>query len=589
MAINLTGSTERLGAHKSSGRPRLLPKGHLANLLLTLTLLLASFAGQASLLTSVDRRQVSDADLLILKVRLENAGTNTAPDFSVLEQDFEIVSINGPQSTSRTSIINGNTTAEVYVLWELSLRARRLGQLIVPSLFVGNQQSSPIVVNVVRQTAEMQRQTSQYVFFETTVDTQDTYVQGQILYTVKLFYVDAVSGDFPPPPALTDAVIEAIEGEQRYETLVNNRRYYVLEKRYAIFPQKSGELIIPRETFAGSRGSNRFFSTGERVMAISNPHTINVKAKPASFPDANWLPAKGLALTEGWSQTPPTFTVGEPINRTLTLIVDGVAGSLLPPMTPLTLDKAKTYEDPPTVTEATTTNGIVATQTYTIGIVPTAAGTLELPAIRLYWWNTETDALAYSELPAASFTVKASTSTPASIPSLTPVVPPAAVAAASNASSQPQNRWALISHVLVVVFALLWLITLGLWWRSRQTHSQSGKPETPSIATPNTAPLTQLTHACRQGQASAARQALFLWGIEQDPSINSLLELGLHLQSPALITEIDNLERSIYAEGNHEDWDGSALLNIVKSLRQRPKTPKQQTSLVPTMNPSGGR
>ena len=589
MAINLTGSTERLGAHKSFGRPRLLPKGHLANLLLTLTLLLASFAGQASLLTSVDRRQVSDADLLILKVRLENAGTNTAPDFSVLEQDFEIVSINGPQSTSRTSIINGNTTAEVYVLWELSLRARRLGQLIVPSLFVGNHQSSPIVVNVVRQTAEMQRQTSQYVFFETTVDTQDTYVQGQILYTVKLFYVDAVSGDFPPPPALTDAVIEAIEGEQRYETLVNNRRYYVLEKRYAIFPQKSGELIIPRETFAGSRGSNRFFSTGERVMAISNPHTINVKAKPASFPDANWLPAKGLALTEGWSQTPPTFTVGEPINRTLTLIVDGVAGSLLPPMTPLTLDKAKTYEDPPTVTEATTTNGIVATQTYTIGIVPTAAGTLELPAIRLYWWNTETDALAYSELPAASFTVKASTSTPASIPSLTPVVPPAAVAAASNASSQPQNRWALISHVLVVVFALLWLITLGLWWRSRQTHSQSGKPETPSIATPNTAPLTQLTHACRQGQASAARQALFLWGIEQDPSINSLHELGLHLQSPALITEIDNLERSIYAEGNHEDWDGSALLNIVKSLRQRPKTPKQQTSLVPTMNPSGGR
>ena len=442
---------------------------------------------------------------------------------------------------------------------------------------------------MVRQTAEMQRQTSQYVFFETTVDTQDTYVQGQILYTVKLFYVDAVSGDFPPPPALTDAVIEAIEGEQRYETLVNNRRYYVLEKRYAIFPQKSGELIIPRETFAGSRGSNRFFSTGERVMAISNPHTINVKAKPASFPDANWLPAKGLALTEGWSQTPPTFTVGEPINRTLTLIVDGVAGSLLPPMTPLTLDKAKTYEDPPTVTEATTTNGIVATQTYTIGIVPTAAGTLELPAIRLYWWNTETDALAYSELPAASFTVKASTSTPASIPSLTPVVPPAAVAAASNASPQPQNRWALISHVLVVVFALLWLITLGLWWRSRQTHSQSGKPETPSIATPNTAPLTQLTHACRQGQASAARQALFLWGIEQDPSINSLHELGLHLQSPALITEIDNLERSIYAEGNHEDWDGSALLNIVKSLRQRPKTPKQQTSLVPTMNPSGGR
>ena len=587
MAINLTGSTESLGAHKSSSRSRFQPQARLANLLLALTLLLTSFASVASLTTSVDRRQVSDADLLVLKVRLENAGTNTAPDFSVLEQDFEIISVKGPQSTSRTSIINGNTTAEVYVLWELSLRARRLGQLIVPSLYAGRDRSSPIVVEVVRQTAEMRRQASQYVFFETTVDRQETYVQGQLLYTVKLFYVDAVSGDFPAPPALGDAVIEPLGGEQRYETLVNNRRYYVLEKRYAIYPQKSGELTIPRETFAGSRGSNRFFSTGERVMAISNPHTINVQPKPASFPDANWLPAKGLVLTDAWSQTPPNFTVGEPINRTLTLTVEGVAGSLLPPMPPLTIDNAKTYEDPPTVTEAATTNGIVATQTYTIGIVPTAAGSLELPAIRLYWWNTETDALAYSELPAASFTVKASTSTPTSTPSLTPVVPPAAVAAASNASPQPQSRWALISHVLVVVFALLWLITLGLWWRSRQTHRQSGKPETPSIATPNTAPLTQLTHACRQGQASAARQALFLWGIEQDPSINSLHELGLHLQSPALITEINNLERSIYAEGNHEEWDGSALLNIVKTLRQRPKTPKQQTSLMPTMNPGG--
>ena len=587
MAINLTGSTERLGTHKSTSRPRLRPQARLANLLLALTLLLTSFGAQASLTTSVDRRQISDADLLVLKVRLENAGTNTAPDFSVLEQDFEIISVKGPQSTSRTSIINGNTTAEVYVLWELSLRARRLGQLIVPALDAGRDRSSPIVINVVRQTAEMRRQASQYVFFETSVDRQDTYVQGQLLYTVKLFYIDAVSGDFPAPPTLSDALIEPLGGEQRYEALVNNRRYYVLEKRYAIYPQKSGELTIPRETFAGSRGSNRFFSTGERVMAISNPHTINVKPKPASFPDANWLPAKGLVLTEAWGQTPPTFTVGEPINRTLTLTVEGVAGSLLPPMSPLTLVNAKTYEDPPTITEAATPNGIVATQTYTIGIVPTAAGTLALPAIRLYWWNTESDALAYSELPAASFTVKASTSTPASIPSLTPVVPPAAVATASNASPQPHNSWAQISNVLVVVFALLWLITLGLWWRSRQTNRQTGKPQAPATTTPDTVPFTELTRACRQGEASAARQALFLWGIEQDPSINSLHELGLQLQSPALITEIDNLERSIYAEGNHEDWDGRALLNIVKTLRQRPKTPQQQTSLMATLNPGG--
>jgi hypothetical protein len=634
MAINLTGSFHPFDAPRPSTHTRAPSLRRLTNLLLALTLALVSGISQASLTTSIDRRQVSDADLILLKVRLENAGTNQAPDFSLLEQDFEIISIKGPQSTSRTSIINGNTTAEVYVLWELSLRPRRLGQLIVPALVAGNYRSAPIQINVVRQTAEMRRQASEYVFFETSTDTNETYVQAQVLYTVKLFYVDAVSGDFPAPPVVDDAVIEAIEGEQRYDAVMNNRRYYVLEKRYAIYPQKSGELVIPSETFAGSRGSNRFFGSGERVVAVSEAHTIRVNPRPASFPGDNWLPASGLILTEAWSQSPPTFTVGEPINRTLTLTVEGVAGSLLPPMPALKLANAKTYEDPPTVTEHTTVSGIVATQTYTIGIVPTAAGTLQLPAIRIPWWNTRTDSLAYAELPAASFSVQPSASPAIDLSQLTPIVPavvPDALDSATSVTPAQPVRDAtplnLISSVLAVIFAVLWLITLGLWWLSRRQARRTNPSQPPekALTTNEATRFAEFTRACRQDEAGAARQALMLWGLECYPSINSLQELGQYLdkhspfddaatqmasqksiqkgiekgiQKAKPITEqIAELETFLYGSPAQQGWQGAGLLAAVTRATNQLRQPQKDNfspfsnlkhrDLVPALNPGG--
>ena len=215
MAINLTGKTQGLDQ-------RQLP-AWLA-LLLACILLFGAAASQASLTATVDRREISDADLLTLRVRLDNSPLNNnsiEPDFSVLDRDFEIVDISGPQKTSRTSIINGNTTAESYTLWELTLRPRSLGTLTIPPLTAGRDRSAPVTVAVVAQTAAMQRRASQYVFFDTSVDATETYVQGQVLYTVKLFYADATSGDFPAPPVLADAVVEPLEAERRYTEIVS--------------------------------------------------------------------------------------------------------------------------------------------------------------------------------------------------------------------------------------------------------------------------------------------------------------------------------------------------------------------------------
>ena len=583
MAMNPTGNP--FSSVVTQGRkpsPRRLPCWRQR---LALWLVLAtSLPALATLTATVDRTEISDADLLVLDVQMQNSSSTVGPDFDVLEGDFEIVSNSGAQRTSRISITNGTRRSEIYIRWQLTLRARRLGNLVIPALVAGNERSAPMTVNVTQQTAAMQRRTSQYVFFDTAVDVNETYVQAQVLYTVKLFYLESISGDFPEPPVMPDAVVETIEGEKRYDSIINNRRYYVLEKRYGIYPQKSGELIIPRETFAGTRSRNSIFAAGDRVMAISTPITLNIKPKPASYPDVNWLPAKRLMLTEAWSQLPPAFKVGEPVNRTLTLVVEGVAGSLLPPFDSFEVDGAKTYVDPPTLNEVATDGGIMATQVYTIGVVPTQPGTMTLPAISLPWWNTETDTLEIAEIAATTFKVAAT----APRPGVT-TLPQTASVALPNSPPTPSSLWTDVAMALAALFALLWLATLTLWWRARQQQRVPATPASNDSATPMAqnakALFQQLTQACQANDALATRHALLLWGKKQLPQINSNHELALALSHTALTDEIAALERSIYAAKAQQTWQGAALLTALQDRLTKNESPKNRKMLLAEMNP----
>ena len=83
-------------------------------------------------------------------------------------------------------------------------------------------------------------------------------------------------------------------------------------------------------------------------MTLSRPHTIKVKPKPVAFTGGHWLPARELLIAESWREPPPVFKVGEPVNRTVTIIADGLAAAVLPPTENIDIAGTKTYRKPPT-------------------------------------------------------------------------------------------------------------------------------------------------------------------------------------------------------------------------------------------------
>lgn len=547
--------------------------------LLLLTLLWVSLPTFAEVTATVDRTTVSEFDLVTLSVRVTNENA-TKPDFSDITRDFEIVSQN--EASSRSISIGGGRQQSISTItYSLSLRPKRQGKLVIPSINVGGSSTQAISINVAATSAATQQRDVGQVFFENAVDHKTAYVQSQIIYSLKLFYADSVGGEFPAAPVLTDAVVQTLETERRFATVVNNRRYNVFEKRYAIFPQKSGTLTIPREVFLGARTRGSFFGQREQVTAVSDAITINVKPRPAAFSGATWIAAKSFNLTERWTEQPPQFQVGEPVNRILSMLAVGLTGSLLPPFDPIELSNIKTYVDPPSTRENTGDDGITARSETTIGIVPIKPGELTLPEIRIPWWNTETDREEVAIIPASTYNVL-------------PVVGVATVPTATvplTQATQPQLTQETLSPwwmALTLGLALLWLFSSWQWLQARHKLRAYKDDETEAsyeLFEPNEDALFKdLSKACKTNQASQAHRCLFLWSHARFKT-DSLQALQAQVNNPALHQEISTLENVLYADASDQTWQGAKLLSITKTLRQQKGEKLTNHDLVTELNP----
>jgi hypothetical protein len=544
-----------------------------------------SLALQAAVTATVDRTSMTEFEILTLSVRVKDVSVGDSPDFSPIEEYFEIVG--APQtSTSRSiSIVNGRQAMESTTTYQLSLRPKREGRLWIPPFTVAGERTSAIPIDVVPPSAATRQRNAQFVFFDTSVDTDTAYVQSQIIYTVKLFYADSIAGDFPPPPTLSDAVIETIEDEKRDEAIVDNRRYYVLEKRYAIFPQKSGVLSIPSEVFRGTRGRGGLFGQRQSVSAVSPSIDVSVKPKPASFSGSTWIAAKSLNLVERWTQQPPVFKVGEPVNRVLSMQATGLAGSLLPPFAEQVVDGLKTYADPPVTDERASDDGLVSSSVTTVGMVPTKAGDITLPEIHIPWWNTVSDQEEIAIIPASTYSVLPADGVEANAPTVT--VPLTQI-------TQPQMPEQPVTQVWMyaaLVLGLLWLYSTFQWLVSRRAlrlqQQTPGEPEYSfEVVAPNEDALFRsFSAACKSGNAADAHRELFLWCNARFGAA-SLQALRQQVDEPELDREIEHLESVLFGRGAGDAWSGGNLLSLVKSLRNRKTVSVKKHDLVSELNPA---
>ncbi|MBK1722007.1 hypothetical protein CKO23_07045 [Thiocystis violacea] len=576
-------------------------------------------AWAAELRVQVDRKQLGPDDVLGVQVVAEGDSKGD-PDFTPLTKDFDILSQGQSQVTS---IVNGKISQSRQ--WNLQLAPKRQGRLSIPALSVGRDRSEPVAVEVVARPQTSDTAGAKPLFLKAQVNTEQPYVQQVMDYRVKIYFSQEPQRAVLSEPQADGATIQQVGDDRGYDESVDGQLYRVIERRYQIIPQRSGELEIqsPRleamlpDTSRGARrdpfadldeafGGTLFQSfpqipgvthPGRRVVERAQNLQIQVRPQPAGS-GSPWLPATSVQVADEWAPSPPVFRVGEPVTRTLTLTALGTTTAQLPNLDLGTLDGAQVYPDQPRAEDLSNSPEPAAVKTFKVALVPTRAGVLKLPEIRLSWWDTTADAARVVVVPERTVQVApapAGSQQPASVAPPEPMPTQAAAAPSASAAApipQPQPEpgatwWGLgFWPWLTLLLGGGWLMTLVWWLRDRRRRAAQPTPvrvepefggrERESLK----AAVRAIGRACSQGDPRAARSALLAWARlrwPQDPP-HGLEGIAVRLDEGQMGALLRSIDRAIYAPPGVA-WSGEAawaslepLLDASSKARSRPES-----------------
>jgi hypothetical protein len=522
---------------------------------------------QAAITATVDRNRVALGDSLRLTITSDGDQNVSELPLAPLQDDFEILR---RSTSSSMNIINGTRTHTRQLL--IDLLPRREGQLTIPSLSVDNTSTPAIVVQVAAAADPGEADYSDPVVFEAELDRDSVYVQGQLLLTLRVQV--AVSLDSPSITELKldSAFVKQLE-QKTYQRTLDGRSWRVHEIRYAIFPEQSGVLEIPSQTFAARESIPRrsLFDRGggRHLRRTTEALTVDVLARPQGYPAGTWLPAGELQLEEQWSTPPDQLRAGESTTRTVRIIGDGLQGAQLPPVLFPPVDGLKYYPDQPVIEDREGPGGLVGIRQDSAALVPTRAGRLLIPELRIPWWDTRVKQLRYAVLPGRDITIRPGESRPdtsavTSAPTGFPAEKPVTDIAETIGATGDSTLW----QAIAAISALGWLLTAA-WLVRVKRKPASAAPDMADNPT-ETAAYKSLLAACASGESASARKHLVAWCAASHPdrSVYSLDQVQALFCDPALDRAVNELNRFLYAATGAQ-WQGTELAAAVRQLRHQ--------------------
>ncbi|MEJ8566955.1 BatD family protein [Elongatibacter sediminis] len=572
-----------LSGLKRNGRPRPVPW------IVLLAALWLCAPVRADVTVTLDRDRIVEGETVTLVVQTNDPQQSLDPNLAELQEDFVVLD---RRTETQMSIVNGRQSAVMKLL--LTLEPKRAGSLTIPPLRFGNV-ATPARTLQVDPAPEPEPGALPPVFIDVELDPAEGphYVHAQLRLTVRVHYLPNLAEAAITPPEPSPASVRLLD-EVPYQAERGGVRYRVLERHYAVFPERSGPLEIPAMRLTGrlvERRSDQLWQPavkGRRIQASSEPLQLDILPRPDTYVGDSWQPARALEASQNISSS-ETLSVGEPVTRTVIIDAIGLEENMIPEPGQPDIPGARIYPDQPQGITRDDGKWVLGHKEFRYAIVPENPGELVLPELTVHWWDTVNDRQAEAVLPEVRLEVLPSTLPTAA----TPAAPSAASAPAGPALpgavnvSSGRNYWVGLS----ALFALLWLVTLGLYLRRPRP---AGRPDSTASepAGDEKALLDRLQRACRADDAAQARQVLGQWLRRYGPgryrgSIRALAgELegqatggGARDTHPELGAELVRLDAAGFqpagVAGGAPGWDGAALWNGFSKWRAEQLRPER--------------
>jgi len=511
----------------------------------------------------LDRAQVGEGQAVELYL-MAPADAAGEPELSPLRKDFDIKNI---EQVTHMQVLSGRPSPTR--TWQLTLTPKHPGRLTVPALRVGQVSSAPLSLEVLPAVQLSANRVLRDVMLQTDVSQQQPFVQGMVIYTLRLYTrLDLRRVHFSEPEVL-GAIVERLGEDRKYNTYFGRYRYHVLQRRFALFPQRSGRLSVISPLLNAQVREKK----SQWPLQLRGPEiTLDVQPQPDASLDP-WLPAESLGLSETWSADPPEFRVGEPVKRSIVITAQGVAPAQLPDLPAAAPQGIKLYPERPVSTTQAADNTLVTRKVFNHALVADRPGNYRLPEISLTWWDTATGqrrtaALAARDivaLPGAGPDEAETQPGNAGIP--LPEIDLGAWWQSVRSGWQGGNStWAWV----ILSGAVAWLLMVILWWRRRHSREPVSSPQ---AAPPESQPppaagaaFGRFQRACKQGDPHLAREALIEWSAATwpDDPPQRLGRLAERLP-PQATDHLAAIDRALYAPSD-ETWDGTGTLAALQPL-----------------------
>lgn len=543
-----------------------------------LALLLAPISLAAELIASVDRKDIGKTDAITLQIRYTGVAGFSAPEWNDLEQNWEILSTNQQQQIQFT-----NGRRDSYTDWTLTLLPKSAGELLIPAINFKGEYSDPIKIQVSAEPSSQASSTDNF-YFEVEVSSGVHYVQEQILYIERLYYTVNHEEANLTELKVTDARLQPLMEPKQYITVIDGKRVGVYERRFAIFPEASGELVIPGQRFT-ARPTNRYDryrSSTETV--ISKPIQLDIQPIPDDYPQAPWIPAQKFEISERFSKDFNEWKVGEPVTRTFTIRAKGLSSGQIPAIPLAEIPQLKYYPDQNKDNSDIGEQGITSTVTQSVALVPTGAGELLLPEIQIPWWNTLKNRVEYATLPERKIEIAEAANpdpiAPLAVEQTTndqPVQQPNVAVAESQ--TNPYWMWAtiglLISNALMLLYILL--------RKPQKAEPQATQPQDEQDANAK-AWWQAFKEACLRNDAKAIQSNLIHWATASSGQpLNSLQSVIDYYAEQRLKNALSELDAMLYSNEKNSAFNGQLIFQIMEELKQDKtrarKTQSQKTEL----------
>ena len=514
-------------------------RGIRAWLACVLALLACMAQAQGATRAWLDRDRIAPGESVVLSVESDQGLPDTAP----LQRDFD-VRVAGRDARMDAS----GGSVRMHVTLRLRLTPRRTGVLQVPPLRVGAETTPALSVEVAATALSPSPAASPATVgprgelsIESIPDDATPYAQQAVGWTVRLYSALPIMSGRLDQPVSDGASLQRVGDDVQVQREIGGRRYTVVERRYLLVPDRSGVLRVPGATFEGRAVANFFeelFGRQGDTLATRAPvRTLRVRPIPANAPQP-WLPLHGLALR--YVATPQALAANAAGTVTIELSADGASAAQLPTLELPASAGVQVFAEPATTREDAGRGRPRTVLTRSFALVPTRSGAVELPGLRIGWWDVVADRARTTALPPLRWEVAPAAGLPAAPPEAS--ASPATPTPARGGDAGVPRGWLLAT----VGFALAWLLTL-MWALSRRALRPAPSTNADNTGVPATHDRHALRRALDTGDLGDVLDAL---RAQATPPVDTIDALLARLDDPRQAEAVRIAQRARFGNGD---------------------------------------